>query len=379
MGINCGTTCSQAANYGTVVTAQRGRHWHRQRVRRMVRRRAASGTALAQTVTAATQVTATFTCSPGTTTIAYSGAITSFVVPTCVTSPTIDAYGASGGNGTTTFPGGLGARIKGTVPAAGGAPRKVLVGGRGLDSLAGNTNQQSSGPGGGGTFVTTSSNSPLMAAGRRRRRRLQPFPNHLAGAGQGRRDYHRRPRRPRQRLRARSQRRWRDHEARTAAAITSEPAAGPGGQQREQLRRFHGALWQPLHAWHVIHQRRSTRPAWDHDLPLTARSVRYGPSRRGLAAVAQPARPAAAVAAIPGLPGTTATSTTLIGSGGRRRRRLLQQRHHANEHRSVLGRQRQSDLHPGNRRAPHHLSGRGRAPHKAKPRGRQPAGFPDRG
>ena len=164
-GINCGTTCSQVVSYGAVVTLNA----------------AVSGTgsvfagwsgggcsgtgACVVTVTAATQVTATFTCSPGTTTIAYSGAITSFGVPSCVTSLTIDAYGASGGNGTTAFPGGLGARIKGTVPVAGGASLKVLVGGRGIDSLAGNTNSQPSGTGGGGTFVTTSTNSPLVVAG----------------------------------------------------------------------------------------------------------------------------------------------------------------------------------------------------------------------
>jgi hypothetical protein len=162
-GINCGTTCSQNVNNGSMVTLTAAvtgtgsvfSGWSGG---------GCSGTgACVVTVAAATQVTATFTCSPGTTTFSYTGLATTFTVPTCVTALTIDAYGASGGNGSATYVGGLGARMKGTVAVTGGAVLKVLVGGKGADAT--DTTAQAGGSGGGGTFVTTSTNAPLMVAG----------------------------------------------------------------------------------------------------------------------------------------------------------------------------------------------------------------------
>jgi len=160
-GIDCGTDCSEPIIYGNSVT---------------LTATPTTGTVFAGwtgggctgtgtcnvTITAATQVTATFTCSSGTTTLNYTGTMTSFVVPVCVTALTIDAYGAQGGNAGT-YVGGYGARMKGTVTVVGGSTLKVLVGGKGADAL--DTAQQAGGSGGGGTFVTTASSSPLMIAG----------------------------------------------------------------------------------------------------------------------------------------------------------------------------------------------------------------------
>lgn len=166
MGINCGATCGQSVDYGTVVTLNAAvtgtgsvfTGWSGG---------GCSGTgACAVTVTAATQVTATFTCQ-GTITLGYTGAITSFTVPTCATSLTIEAYGAQGGTSGTVsgsiYAGGLGARMKGTFAVTGGTALKVLVGGKGADAF--DTLQQGGGSGGGGTFVTTTTNSPLIVAG----------------------------------------------------------------------------------------------------------------------------------------------------------------------------------------------------------------------
>jgi hypothetical protein len=164
-GINCGTVCSEVVNYGAVVTLS-------------AVPTAGSGSAFGGwsgggcsgtgtcvvTVTAATQVTATFTCT-GTVTLNYTGALASFAVPSCVTSLTIDAYGAQGGSAGT-YAGGLGARMKGTFTGLGGSTLKVLVGGKGLDALdTSATVQQAGGSGGGGTFVTNAANSALIVAG----------------------------------------------------------------------------------------------------------------------------------------------------------------------------------------------------------------------
>ncbi|HKO54100.1 MAG TPA: hypothetical protein VJV79_40605 [Polyangiaceae bacterium] len=160
-GINCGTDCSEVVNPGTLVT---------------LNATVTSGTVFAGwsgggcsgtgscavTVNAATQVTAKFNCSPGNVPVNYSGVITSFVVPACVTSLTIDAYGAQGGFAGT-YSGGLGARMMGTFAVSGGTTLKVLVGGRGINAT--DTSQQAGGSGGGGTFVTTSTNTPLIVAG----------------------------------------------------------------------------------------------------------------------------------------------------------------------------------------------------------------------
>ncbi len=93
----------------------------------------------------------------GSQTINYSGAITTFTVPSGVTNLKIDTRGASGGNsGAKT--GGNGARMVGDFTVTPGQVLKVLVGG------TGSTGTWAAG-GGGGTFVTDINNNPLCIAG----------------------------------------------------------------------------------------------------------------------------------------------------------------------------------------------------------------------
>lgn len=160
-GIDCGADCSEIVNYGSKVTLTAAPTAGTSFSGWTGGGCSGTGTCIV-TVTAATQVTATFTCAPGSTTLNYTGAITSFTVPACVTSLTIDAYGAQGGSAGT-YAGGLGARMKGTFAVTGGQVLKVLVGGKGLN--AADTSQQAGGSGGGGTFITYSNNSPLIVAG----------------------------------------------------------------------------------------------------------------------------------------------------------------------------------------------------------------------
>ena len=100
----------------------------------------------------------------GSRTFAYSGANASFTVPCGVTSLTLEAWGAQGGNDTysTANSGGNGADIKGTFTVTSGEVLTVLVGGQG----AGPANSLDSG-GGGGSFVwnPTSTTAPFIAAG----------------------------------------------------------------------------------------------------------------------------------------------------------------------------------------------------------------------
>ena len=81
----------------------------------------------------------------------------------------IEAFGASGANGTCTRPdcsgwrrGGLGAKIAGTFKLRHGQKLKILVGQQGQINF---DFQESPGGGGGGTFVTLLDNSPLIVAG----------------------------------------------------------------------------------------------------------------------------------------------------------------------------------------------------------------------
>ena len=93
------------------------------------------------------QVTQTFT---------YTGTIETFTVPPCVTSLTIEAKGAQGGNNpSSTTTSGLGADIMGVISVTSGQVLQILVG------------QQPSGSngGGGGSFVVDISNNPLVIAG----------------------------------------------------------------------------------------------------------------------------------------------------------------------------------------------------------------------
>ena len=86
-----------------------------------------------------------------------NGYLQTFIVPAGVTSIDIEAWGAQGGS-YTGYPGGKGARMKGTFTVTPGHVLKILVG------------QQGNGPGidgggGGGTFVADYLNSPLLIAG----------------------------------------------------------------------------------------------------------------------------------------------------------------------------------------------------------------------
>lgn len=97
---------------------------------------------------------------PVTQTFVYTGAITTFTVPACVTSMTIEARGAQGGYNTssTTQPG-MGAIMIGTFSVTPGQVLNILVGEQ--PSLTTGTGNG----GGGGTFVTDNTNSPLIVAG----------------------------------------------------------------------------------------------------------------------------------------------------------------------------------------------------------------------
>ncbi|HEU4718753.1 MAG TPA: T9SS type A sorting domain-containing protein [Bacteroidia bacterium] len=88
----------------------------------------------------------------------YTGTIDMFTVPSCVTSITIEARGAQGGQNTSsTTTSGLGATMIGTFSVTPGDQLKILVG---QQPSAGSGNG-----GGGGTFVTDISNNPLIVAG----------------------------------------------------------------------------------------------------------------------------------------------------------------------------------------------------------------------
>ncbi len=87
----------------------------------------------------------------------YTGSLDSWIVPDGVTSITIEAIGAQGGN-SSYADGGLGALIRGTVDVTPGEELQILVGeqGQGASDAAG---------GGGGSFVTRADNTPLVIAG----------------------------------------------------------------------------------------------------------------------------------------------------------------------------------------------------------------------
>jgi len=97
-------------------------------------------------------------------TINYSGAIVNWTVPAGVTSVTIDAYGAQGGNDMCSSGynyGGYGAQKKGTFTVAPGNILQILAGGVGGNSAL---TCNRGGGGGGGTFVYNLSTTTLMVA-----------------------------------------------------------------------------------------------------------------------------------------------------------------------------------------------------------------------
>jgi len=100
---------------------------------------------------------------PGTKTVAYSGGTTTFVVPDCVETLNIEAFGGQGGhNQHCPEQGGKGARVKGTFKVTPGETLKVVVGGRGVDRGYNAANQ--AGTGGGGSFVWRDKTGELLAA-----------------------------------------------------------------------------------------------------------------------------------------------------------------------------------------------------------------------
>ena len=162
-GINCGADCAEVYNHGTVITltatpaaGQSFTGWTGG---------GCTGTGTcAVTLTSTNTVTATFiACPSGTTTFNYTGGQQTFTVPACVTSITVDAYGAQGGTSTgesggQNFTGGLGARARGTFSVTGGQSISVLVGGMGLNNRCGSG-------GGGGSFVVRSGAALVIAGG----------------------------------------------------------------------------------------------------------------------------------------------------------------------------------------------------------------------
>ncbi len=89
----------------------------------------------------------------------YTGSMQHYTVPVGITTLTITAKGAQGGNN-----GGLGAIMQGTVSVTPGDILNILVGGQGLTNFTVCGTWFGAG-GGGGSFVTTGSNTPLLIAG----------------------------------------------------------------------------------------------------------------------------------------------------------------------------------------------------------------------
>ncbi|GAB3497226.1 hypothetical protein GCM10027341_17270 [Spirosoma knui] len=89
-------------------------------------------------------------------TFVFTETIETWIVPAGVTSLTIEARGAEGGNGGSAFGPGRGAIITGTVSVTPGQSLSILVGGT---PVTGDNN------GGGGTFVIAAGNTPLLIAG----------------------------------------------------------------------------------------------------------------------------------------------------------------------------------------------------------------------
>lgn len=85
----------------------------------------------------------------------YTGSIDTFIVPPCVTSLTVEAWGAQGGGGSNN--GGKGARLRGDFTVVPGETLLVLVGQQGLFSYGYG--------GGGGSFVVKPDTTPMVIAG----------------------------------------------------------------------------------------------------------------------------------------------------------------------------------------------------------------------
>lgn len=96
----------------------------------------------------------THTCQPGTPVVpsgsqsyTFTGTAAVFVVPACVTSIVVDAYGAQGGTGDPSAIGGRGGRARARIPVTPGETLQVRVGGMGASGVI---NQANGGFNGGG-------------------------------------------------------------------------------------------------------------------------------------------------------------------------------------------------------------------------------------
>ncbi|SVD51588.1 uncharacterized protein METZ01_LOCUS404442, partial [marine metagenome] len=98
---------------------------------------------------------------PTTQTFSYTGSMQNYTVPAGVTSITIDAYGAQGGNNPQ-YDGGKGAHMSGTFSVTPGQVLDIIVGGQGSPGF---TNSGWTGGGGGGGTGVISSALPLVIAG----------------------------------------------------------------------------------------------------------------------------------------------------------------------------------------------------------------------
>lgn len=98
---------------------------------------------------------------PGQQVFAATGQLQEFIVPTCITSLKITAFGAQGGSND----GGRGARMVGNFAVTPGEKLGVVAGKRGVVNNCGGAN--ATGGGGGGSFVwrTANNTEPLVAAG----------------------------------------------------------------------------------------------------------------------------------------------------------------------------------------------------------------------
>jgi len=95
--------------------------------------------------------------------LGQTNSVQTFVVPDCVTSLTIEAFGAQGGkNNPCSQQGGRGARMKGTFVVTPGESLSVIVGERGKDRGSNQANE--SGTGGGGSFIFRPGNQALLLA-----------------------------------------------------------------------------------------------------------------------------------------------------------------------------------------------------------------------
>jgi hypothetical protein len=107
-------------------------------------------------------------CLAGSMTIEASASIVDFVVPECITSLTIEVFGAEGGGSPgAALLGGKGARMKGDFAVTSGEVLKVLVGGKGADAVPINNvfGEQGGGTGGGGSFVVGPDGAAMIVAG----------------------------------------------------------------------------------------------------------------------------------------------------------------------------------------------------------------------